>query len=92
MEAPMAHQVADAFGRRPLTDGHLYWPDEIIKICDSAATLVDLLSQNPSKWKLNGEKHLLFATQALSDKFQSAVRDFNAALKAINDRYKAPGT
>ena len=91
IEAPMAHQTADAFGRRALTDGHLYWPDEVIKVCDSVTTLVDLLSKNPSKWKLDGDKRLLFANQAMIDKFRSGEQDLNAALTAINERYKAQG-
>ena len=32
----MAHDVAVAFARRPLTNGTLYWPDEFNKACDDA--------------------------------------------------------
>jgi len=88
MATPMAHQVAETYGRRPLTFGTLYWPDEMIKACDSATAFLNILSKNPSKWTKSDETHWLFTSQTLSDEFNAAIRDFNAAIKAINDRYR----
>lgn len=78
----MAHEVAVAFARRPLTRGTVYWPDELNRACDDAATLIDVLSTNPSKWKRNEDGSLSFATQALAERFNTASKDLTAALNA----------
>ena len=78
----MAHEVAEAFARRPLTNGTVYWPDEFNKACDDAATLIDILSKDSSKWKRDEGGHPLFASEALADQYNAASKDLNAALRA----------
>ena len=50
----MAKEIAEAFARRPLTYGTLYWPDEFNKACDDVTALVDILAKNPASWKRDG--------------------------------------
>jgi hypothetical protein len=81
LTAAMAHDVAQAFARRPLTNGTLYWPDEFNKACDDADTLIDLLAKNPSKWKRVADGQLSFTSPALIDQFNATSKDLNTALR-----------
>jgi hypothetical protein len=77
----MAHDIAEAFSRRPLTNGTLYWPDEFNKACDAAVRLVDILSKNPAQWKRGGDGQLFFLNQALFDQYNATSKDLNTALR-----------
>ena len=80
MASSMAHEVAEAFARRPLTNGTVYWPDESNTACDDVTTLIDMLSKNPGKWKRGSDGSLLFENQALIDQYNAATREMNTAL------------
>jgi hypothetical protein len=86
----MAKEIAEAFARRPLTYGTLYWPDEFNKACDDVTILVDILAKNPASWKRDGNGNLSFANQDLADQYNAATGDVYRALKAATYGSAAP--
>lgn len=77
----MAKEIAEAFARRPLTYGTLYWPDEFSKACDEVTALVDLLSNNPANWKRDANGNPSFSSQELSNQYNAATGDLYRALR-----------
>src|SRR5260221_7859644 len=82
--ASTAREVATTFAKWAQDVGNVAWPTEVNKACTSITTLLDVLSENASEWKRQGDGHLLFTSQALLDQYNSATGDLNTAIKAIN--------
>jgi hypothetical protein len=82
--APTAREAADTFVKWAQDIGNVAWPTEVNKACASITTLLDVLSENASEWKRQGDGHLLFTNQALLDQYNAATTDLNTAIKAIN--------
>jgi hypothetical protein len=82
--ASTAHETAETFAKWAQEVGKAPWPAEVNKACASIRTLLDVLSENSSQWKRQGDGRLSFASQQLLDQYNAATTDLNAAIKAIN--------
>lgn len=82
--AATAHETAETFAQWAQDVGKVPWPTEVNKACASIATLLDVLSENSSKWTRQSDGRLLFSSQQVLDQHNAATTHLNAAIKAIN--------
>jgi hypothetical protein len=84
LPAATAREVADTFAKWAQDVSNVPWPTEVNKACASITTLLDVLSENASKWKRQSDGQLLFTTPTLLNQYNAATTDLNTAIRVIN--------
>ena len=80
----IASAVAKAFAERIQTTEAVARAAALNDVCSRIGSLLDLLSNNPTKWKRDSDGNLLSVDRAFTDQFNTGTNALNTAIRKLN--------
>ena len=80
----IASAVAKAFAERIQTTEAVARAAALNDVCSRIGSLLDLLSNNPTKWKRDNNGNLLSEDRAFTGQFNTSTKELNTAIRKLN--------